>query len=73
MATVNTAREATPILAGIMSEQRCIHAVMGRAPGTKMCANNYHCGNCEYDQMLEDTVRSEVRPTRTVRALERAA
>jgi len=32
----------------------CTHALTGRAPCTKMCANNYECGSCEFDQMLED-------------------
>lgn len=73
MATAQTVREVTPILAGIMNEQRCVHAVMGRAPETKMCANNYQCGTCPYDQMLEDMVRPEIRPNPTVRVLERAA
>lgn len=33
----------------------CVHAVTGRAPLVKKCANNYECGACEYDQMLDDT------------------
>jgi len=73
MATAQTLKEATPILAGIMNEQRCIHAVMGRAPETKMCANSYDCGTCPYDQMLEDMARTEPPRARTARALERAA
>lgn len=73
MATAQTVSELTPILTGIMNEQRCIHAVMGRAPETKMCANNYHCGTCPYDQMLEDMARTEIPRTPTVRTLERAA
>lgn len=32
----------------------CVHAVSGRAPLVKKCANNYECGACEYDQMLDD-------------------
>jgi len=39
-------------------QQRCIHALTGRAPCTKMCAHNYECGTCEYDQMLDDMVIS---------------
>jgi hypothetical protein len=34
--------------------QLCNHALTGRAPQTKMCAHNYECGSCPYDQMLED-------------------
>lgn len=34
--------------------QLCIHALTGRAPHAKMCANNYECGTCPYDQMLDD-------------------
>ncbi len=36
--------------------QLCIHALTGRAPLTKMCAHNYECGSCAYDQMLDDVV-----------------
>ncbi|MDQ7785361.1 MAG: hypothetical protein RDU20_20930 [Desulfomonilaceae bacterium] len=36
--------------------QLCVHAVTGRAPLTKMCAHNYECGSCAYDQMLDDVV-----------------
>lgn len=35
-------------------EQRCRHALTGRAPQHKVCARNYECGTCPYDQMLED-------------------
>jgi hypothetical protein len=34
--------------------QHCVHALTGRAPVCKMCAQNYECGSCEFDQMLED-------------------
>ncbi|MFH1115449.1 MAG: hypothetical protein V1792_16195 [Pseudomonadota bacterium] len=34
----------------------CNHALTGRAPLTKMCAHNYECGSCAYDQMLDDLV-----------------
>jgi hypothetical protein len=36
--------------------QLCIHALTGRAPLTKMCAHNFECGTCAYDQMLDDVV-----------------
>lgn len=32
----------------------CNHALTGRAPETKLCANNYDCGTCPFDQMLDD-------------------
>ncbi|MCA1961152.1 MAG: hypothetical protein LDL33_10160 [Desulfomonile sp.] len=73
MATAQTLKEVTPILAGIMSEQRCIHAVMGRAPETKMCANNYECGTCPYDQLLEDMACTEPARPHRVWEFERAA
>jgi hypothetical protein len=37
-----------------MRHRCCVHAVNGRAPIVKKCANNYECGACEYDQMLDD-------------------
>lgn len=52
--------------------QLCIHALTGRAPEIKMCAHNYECRTCPYDQMLDDV--AEVRmdgalaQLRTVRA-----
>ena len=44
-------RKATEL---VVTEQRCKHALTGLAPRTKMCANNYECGTCPFDQMLED-------------------
>jgi len=38
---------------------RCRHALTGGAPTSKMCANNYDCGNCAYDQMLDDTLQAD--------------
>jgi len=38
-------------------EQRCRHALTGRAPKNKMCARNYECGECPYDQMLDDLIQ----------------
>jgi len=34
----------------------CSHALTGRAPETKMCAHNYDCGTCPFDQMLDDLI-----------------
>ena len=38
-------------------EQRCRHALTGRAPKSKMCARNFECGECPYDQMLDDLIQ----------------
>lgn len=38
-------------------EQRCRHALTGRAPQNKMCARNYECATCPYDQMLDDMIQ----------------
>jgi hypothetical protein len=38
----------------VNQELRCRHALDGNAPASKQCANWFHCGTCEYDQMLED-------------------
>ncbi len=38
-------------------EQRCRHALTGRAPKAKMCARNYECGDCPFDQMLDDMIQ----------------
>jgi glycine cleavage system H lipoate-binding protein len=40
-----------------VEEQRCRHALTGRAPQNKMCARNYECGECPYDQMLDDMIQ----------------
>jgi hypothetical protein len=32
----------------------CLHAISGRAPENKGCANGYDCGSCPFDQMLDD-------------------
>ncbi|MEW6349414.1 MAG: glycine cleavage system protein H [Thermodesulfobacteriota bacterium] len=38
---------------------RCRHALTGGAPMSKMCANNYDCGTCSYDQMLDETMQTD--------------
>jgi glycine cleavage system H lipoate-binding protein len=38
-------------------EQRCRHALTGRAPASKMCARNFECGECPFDQMLDDMIQ----------------
>jgi len=43
----------TPLNAVIV-QQRCLHTLTGRAPEHKMCAHNYECGSCPYDQMIDE-------------------
>ena len=38
-------------------DQRCRHALTGRAPQNKVCARNFECGTCPYDQMLDDLIQ----------------
>jgi glycine cleavage system H lipoate-binding protein len=38
-------------------DQRCRHALTGRVPANKMCARNFECGDCPYDQMLDDMIQ----------------
>ena len=38
-------------------DQRCRHALTGRAPQNKMCARNFECATCPYDQMLDDLIQ----------------
>ncbi len=52
-----------------ISNNLCIHAITGEAPETKGCANNYDCGSCPFDQMLDDmgahnTVKTTARVVR---------
>ncbi len=54
MATAEIKRMFEPAV----EQQRCVHALTGRAPCTKMCAQNYECGTCEFDQMLDDMALS---------------
>jgi hypothetical protein len=51
----NEVTDVPTALSTAIREQRCIHAVTGRAPESKLCGNGFACGSCEYDQMLEDT------------------
>jgi hypothetical protein len=55
MATAQIKRMFEPAV----EQLRCIHAATGRAPSTKMCAQNYECGTCPFDQMLDDMVHSQ--------------
>ena len=45
------------------SRQLCIHALTGRAPEIKMCAHNFECGTCPYDQMLDDVAEARIDAT----------
>jgi hypothetical protein len=40
--------------------QLCVHALTGRAPEAKICAHNYECGTCPYDQMLDDVAEARI-------------
>lgn len=53
--------------------QLCTHALTGRAPVCKVCAHNYECGSCEFDQMLDDTAVLEIRRPEAARPSVRAA
>ncbi|MBI5247948.1 MAG: hypothetical protein HY912_00505 [Desulfomonile tiedjei] len=41
------------------NDLRCRHAATGGAPLSKRCANNYDCGRCPYDQMLDDMIQTD--------------
>ena len=63
-------RELPTDLHRAVKEFRCIHAVTGKAPECKKCVNNYECGRCEFDQMLEDTDYAvHVEPQQAPRAI----
>jgi hypothetical protein len=47
-------RELHTPLNTVIEEQRCLHALTGRAPAHKLCAHNHQCGSCPYDQMLDE-------------------
>jgi glycine cleavage system H lipoate-binding protein len=38
-------------------EQRCRHALTGRAPAIKLCARGWECGDCPFDQMLDNMIQ----------------
>ena len=48
-------RSEIRLITVVGDRQLCTHALTGRAPVCKLCAHNYECGSCEFDQMLEDT------------------
>jgi hypothetical protein len=49
----------------------CLHAITGRAPENKGCANGYDCGACPFDQMLDD-MKATIPPRKTARAIRAA-
>jgi glycine cleavage system H lipoate-binding protein len=49
----------TNMIALPLEEQRCRHALTGRAPTNKLCCRSFECGDCPYDQMLEDMIRPD--------------
>ncbi len=69
MATAQIKRLLEPAV----EQQRCIHALTGGAPWTKMCAQNYECRTCPFDQMLDDMVHSRQSHSELPKALVRAA
>lgn len=50
----NTNMAALPL-----EEQRCRHALTGRAPRNKLCCRSFECGDCPYDQMMDDMIRPD--------------
>ncbi|MFH0821634.1 MAG: hypothetical protein V2B18_02700 [Pseudomonadota bacterium] len=38
-------------------QQRCRHAFTGRAPANKLCCRSYQCGDCPFDQMLDEMIQ----------------
>jgi glycine cleavage system H lipoate-binding protein len=42
-----------------VKDLRCRHALTGGAPMSKSCSNNYECGTCPYDQMLDDMMQTD--------------
>jgi hypothetical protein len=69
MITSEIIRVVNPAAAQLL----CIHALTGRAPCTKMCANNYECGSCEFDQVLEDMAEVDRKIATPSKARMRAA
>lgn len=43
----------------LRADLRCRHALTGGAPMSKLCANNFDCATCPYDQMLEETMQTD--------------
>ena len=55
------------------AEPVCRHAISGLAPRIKMCAFNYECAKCSFDQMLDDVALVDTIPTKRVSPEARAA
>jgi hypothetical protein len=54
-------------------EPVCRHAINGLAPRIKMCAFNYECAKCSFDQMLDDLTLVDNLPAKSVSLAARAA
>ncbi len=46
------------------AEPVCWHAISGLAPRIKMCAFNYECAKCSFDQMLDDVTVVDTVPAK---------
>jgi hypothetical protein len=73
MAQATRVREIITDLNMNRKQLRCAHASTGRAPAHKQCSNNYDCGTCPFDQMLEDMNVAQTRSSEHRRAEARAA
>ena len=49
----------TEVARRLRADLRCRHALTGGAPASKMCAHNYECATCPYDQMLDDMMQMD--------------
>ncbi|MBI5572670.1 MAG: glycine cleavage system protein H [Desulfomonile tiedjei] len=49
----------TEVSRRLRADLRCRHALTGGAPASKMCAHNYECATCPYDQMLDDMMQMD--------------
>ena len=49
----------TEVARRLRTDLRCRHALTGGAPANKMCAHNYECATCSYDQMLDDMMQMD--------------
>ena len=70
MTRTATLTEINTPLNAVIVQQRCLHTLTGRAPEHKMCAHNYECGSCPYDQMIDEINQAEpqTRPARKTAA-----
>ena len=45
------------------SQRKCRYMITGEV-GRKICPNAYECGNCSFDQMMQERLQAEVLPVR---------